>query len=160
MPAVLFGNSATLSGLVVVCQINKDTRMSATKHAKYFKNCLGVFQGGGCKAIAFVGAYRKAIEWRVFFSEVSGTSAGSIVAALVAAGATPDFLEEHLDALDFNKFISPPVKNSHSKRPRKAILKSLSSGKLKHYLDLENYLGLHSSEYRSLDGSNSKDAPQ
>lgn len=55
-----------------------------------FSNCLGVFQGGGCKAIAYVGAYRIAYENRIGFSHVAGTSAGAIFAALIAAGATPE----------------------------------------------------------------------
>ena len=25
---------------------------------KFFQNCLGVFQGGGCKGAAYVGAYK------------------------------------------------------------------------------------------------------
>ena len=70
-----------------------------SQHAKIdcttlFSNCLGVFQGGGCRAIAYVGAFRKAVEKGIAFSEVAGTSAGAIFAALIAAGATPDFLEK------------------------------------------------------------------
>ncbi len=34
-----------------------------TKHfTKYFTSCKGVFQGGGCKAIAYIGAYHKSLE--------------------------------------------------------------------------------------------------
>lgn len=38
-----------------------------TQATKHFKNCLGVFQGGGCKALAFVGAFKEAIARGVFF---------------------------------------------------------------------------------------------
>ena len=75
------------------------------EYTKYFTSCKGVFQGGGCKAIAYVGAYRRAYERGVFFSELAGTSAGSIIAALIAAGATPDYLEKLVNDLDFNRFI-------------------------------------------------------
>jgi predicted acylesterase/phospholipase RssA len=74
------------------------------KKTEHFKNCLGVFQGGGCKALAFAGAFKEASERGVFFSEVAGTSAGSIIAALVAAGATPDYIEEAIKKTDFSKF--------------------------------------------------------
>jgi len=57
-----------------------------------FCNCLGVFQGGGCKAIAYVGAYEVAKQNGIGFSHVAGTSAGAIFAALIAAGATPEQL--------------------------------------------------------------------
>ena len=43
-----------------------------------FINSKGVFQGGGCKAVAFIGAYESALENGVCFTEFAGTSAGSI----------------------------------------------------------------------------------
>ena len=75
---------------------------------KYFGNCKGVFQGGGCKAIAYVGAYREAYERGVNFSEVAGTSAGSIIAVLIAAGASPDKLESIVSKIDFRQFEKDP----------------------------------------------------
>lgn len=72
-----------------------------------FNNCLGVFQGGGCKALAFVGAYKEAKNRGVNFSEVAGTSAGSIIAALIAAGASPRDLEDLLEDIDFSSFKAP-----------------------------------------------------
>ena len=70
-----------------------------------FDNCKAVFQGGGCKAVAYVGAYQEAYNRGVFFSELSGTSAGAIIAALIAAGATPEQLKNIVMDLDFNEFI-------------------------------------------------------
>ena len=75
---------------------------------KYFNNCKGVFQGGGCKAIAYIGAYREAYERGVNFSEVAGTSAGSIIAVLIAAGASPDELESIVSKIDFRQFEKNP----------------------------------------------------
>lgn len=68
--------------------------------AKYFLNCRGVFQGGGCKAVAYIGAYRRAMECGIGFTEFAGTSAGSIIAALAAAGATADEMENFLYKFD------------------------------------------------------------
>jgi predicted acylesterase/phospholipase RssA len=82
--------------------------MSKTK-TKYFQNCLGVFQGGGCKGIAFAGAYQEAYERGVFFSELVGASAGSIVAVLIGAGATPQNLLEIMKDLNFSDFKRLPV---------------------------------------------------
>lgn len=70
-------------------------------YRKYFVNCKGVFQGGGCKAIAFIGAYQQALESGICFSGFAGTSAGSIVAALISAGATPKELNQFVSQIDF-----------------------------------------------------------
>ena len=48
----------------------------------------GVFEGGGAKGSAFVGALRALDEMGIWFSAVAGTSAGSITAAPIAAGYT------------------------------------------------------------------------
>lgn len=65
----------------------------------------GVFSGGGIKGFALIGAYEE-IEQRGFrFKRVAGTSAGSIVAALVAAGYTSGEIYEILDELDTSKLL-------------------------------------------------------
>jgi len=55
-----------------------------------------VFEGGGAKGMAFVGAYEAFVEQGHTFARLLGTSAGAITAALLAAGYTP---QEMLDAL-------------------------------------------------------------
>ncbi|MEZ8051764.1 patatin-like phospholipase family protein [Vibrio atlanticus] len=82
------------------------------KQTLHFKNCLGVFQGGGCKALAFAGAYEEAKRRGVYFSEVAGTSAGSLFAALVAAGASPQATEDLIKDTNFEQFKAPAEKNS------------------------------------------------
>jgi NTE family protein len=52
---------------------------------------FGIFEGGGAKGLAHVGAL-KAVEGRVSFLGLAGSSAGAIAAALVAAGYTADEL--------------------------------------------------------------------
>ena len=74
----------------------------------FFEACRGVFQGGGCRAPAHVGAYQAAIAAGVNFSEVAGTSAGSIIAALIGAGASPDFVTEHCAKLNLLDLLSKP----------------------------------------------------
>jgi len=53
---------------------------------------FGIFEGGGAKGLAHIGALKAGEEHRVNFLGVAGTSAGSIVAALVAAGWRADEL--------------------------------------------------------------------
>ena len=48
--------------------------------------CDAVFEGGGVKGIGLVGAVAATEELNYEFRNVAGTSAGAIVAALVAAG--------------------------------------------------------------------------
>jgi NTE family protein len=65
----------------------------------------GVFSGGGIKGIALVGAY-EAIENRGFrFKRVAGTSAGSIIASLIAAGYTSKEVYELINELDLKIFL-------------------------------------------------------
>lgn len=76
-----------------------DTKRSYTT---IYTNCKGVFQGGGAKAIAYVGAYEQALKMGVGFSEFAGTSAGSIVAAFAAAGASPGQMKDIVAHSDFS----------------------------------------------------------
>ncbi|WP_062048171.1 patatin-like phospholipase family protein [Bacillus sp. JCM 19034] len=64
----------------------------------------GVFAGGGVKAFSFIGALRVMEEKGFAFDRVAGTSAGSIIAALVKAGYTSEDLHVLLDELDVESF--------------------------------------------------------
>lgn len=75
---------------------------------KFFQNCLGVFQGGGCRGSAYVGAFEEAYKRGVGFSELVGTSAGSIIAVMIAAGASPAKLREIVLRLNFKEFLRKP----------------------------------------------------
>ena len=63
-----------------------------------------VFEGGGVKGIGLVGALgvleQAGYRWR----RVAGTSAGAIVAALVAAGYTAEELARLMRSLDYRRF--------------------------------------------------------
>lgn len=63
-----------------------------------------VLEGGGVKVIALIGAIRALEENGYTFERISGASAGSIVAALVAAGYSMSELEETFSNLDYKKF--------------------------------------------------------
>lgn len=104
--------------------------MSPSKYTKYFTSCKGVFQGGGCKAIAYVGAYKKAYERGVFFSELAGTSAGSIIAAFIAGGAKPEYLEKVVRNLNFKEFIT---KYKKANKLERFILNNILPKKYKKY---------------------------
>jgi NTE family protein len=65
----------------------------------------GVFSGGGIKGFALIGAYA-AVEKKGFrFKRVAGTSAGSLVAALIAAGYTSKEIAQLIGELDLKKFM-------------------------------------------------------
>ena len=61
-----------------------------------------VFEGGGLKGIALVGAYSVLEERGYRPQNVAGTSAGAIVAALLAAGYTAAELRQTIMECDFN----------------------------------------------------------
>jgi len=65
----------------------------------------GVFSGGSVKGLALIGAY-EAIEARgLRFKRLAGTSAGSLVAALIAAGYTSKQLREIVGKLDLRSLL-------------------------------------------------------
>jgi len=65
----------------------------------------GVFSGGGIKAFSLIGACQAVEEKGLRFKRVAGTSAGSIVAALIAAGYTSNEMAELVDELDLKSFL-------------------------------------------------------
>ena len=71
------------------------------------KKCDGVFEGGGVKGIGFAGAIEAVEQAGYEFENVVGTSAGAIVAALVAAGYTGKELKQVMSTVDYSKFREP-----------------------------------------------------
>lgn len=63
-----------------------------------------VLEGGGVKGIALVGAITVLMEHGYTFEKVAGTSAGSIVGALVASEFTADELVDTVNAVDYAQF--------------------------------------------------------
>lgn len=63
-----------------------------------------VLEGGGVKGIALAGAITVLMERGYEFNRIAGTSAGSIVGALVAAGFSRDELVSAVRSIDYRKF--------------------------------------------------------
>ena len=69
----------------------------------------GVFEGGGMKGIGLVGAASVIEAAGYEFVNLAGTSAGAIVATLLAAGYRADELKSIISELDFSTFEDPPL---------------------------------------------------
>ncbi len=63
-----------------------------------------VFEGGGVKGIALAGALCEVEKAGYEFENIAGTSAGAIVASLLAVGLTAQEIQNELEALDYSKF--------------------------------------------------------
>lgn len=69
---------------------------------------MAAFEGGGVKGAAYAGAYEAAISAGIRFSQVAGSSAGSVVAALIAAGASAASIRQRMLETDFTTLVAPP----------------------------------------------------
>jgi len=65
----------------------------------------GVFSGGGIKGLALIGAYEMIEEKGLKFTRLAGTSAGSIVAAFVAANYSSKEIKQLLEEIDLSLFM-------------------------------------------------------
>lgn len=68
-----------------------------------------VFEGGGVKGIALVGALSVLQEHGFQAQRVAGTSAGAIVATLCAAGYSPPEIHDLITGQDFTRFTDPTM---------------------------------------------------
>ncbi|MFC8662317.1 patatin-like phospholipase family protein [Streptomyces sp. NPDC057199] len=83
---------------------------SAATGASAKKNVVVVLEGGGVKSIALVGALKELCAPHTV-QRAAGTSAGGIVAALLAAGYTVPELEREMRSLDFASFQDGPARH-------------------------------------------------
>src|ERR1017187_2072642 len=111
----------------------------------FFQHCPMVFQGGGCRAVALAGAYKAALQAGVHATRVAGTSAGSIMAALVGAWATPERILQILSNTPFASFLTPPEPIGHDDRKLRFAAKIVSLFGFKDYANLLELGGFHSS---------------
>lgn len=70
-----------------------------------------VFEGGGARGIAFVGAIQAMEEEKVQWQRIAGTSAGAVIAALLASGYKGYEIRKHLKELDFSKLRGRTILN-------------------------------------------------
>jgi NTE family protein len=72
------------------------------------KFCDAVFEGGGVRGIGYVGAVQKFEQAGYKFRNVAGSSAGAIVASLIAAGFTASEMYDELSKINFESFKEAP----------------------------------------------------
>jgi predicted acylesterase/phospholipase RssA len=68
------------------------------------KKADAVFEGGGVKGIGLVGAVSEIEKAGYTFENLAGTSAGSIVASLLAVGYNAANIKTELEKLNYNEF--------------------------------------------------------
>lgn len=69
--------------------------------------CDAVFEGGGVKGLAFVGAIQETERRGYQFERLAGTSAGALIASLLAAGYSGKELETYSEQLSLSCFLDP-----------------------------------------------------
>lgn len=97
-----------------------------------------VFEGGGVKGISLAGAVKAAENAGMEFSRVAGTSSGSIVASVLAAGYQAGEIKRIIEETPFHSFLQrAPIFNTKLIGPalRVLIKKGLYSGEA-----LENWI--------------------
>ncbi|MEA2057873.1 MAG: patatin-like phospholipase family protein, partial [Actinomycetota bacterium] len=67
----------------------------------------GVFEGGGVRGVALAGAAAAALDLGYEFDQVVGTSAGALVASLLAADYSADELSASVCAVDWPELLDP-----------------------------------------------------
>ncbi|MFJ5622816.1 patatin-like phospholipase family protein [Peribacillus loiseleuriae] len=70
-----------------------------------------VFEGGGVRGIAFIGAIQAMEEEKVEWKRLAGTSAGAVVAALLASGYKSYEIRDRLSEFDFSKLRGRTIVN-------------------------------------------------
>ncbi len=65
----------------------------------------GVFSGGGIKGFSLIGAYEELEAKGFTFKRLAGTSAGSIIAAFIAAGYTSREIKEIMKETNVQTFL-------------------------------------------------------
>jgi len=67
----------------------------------------GVFEGGGVRGVALAGAAAAALDAGLEFDRAVGTSAGALVASLVAAGYGPGEMASSVCKVDWAGLLRP-----------------------------------------------------
>lgn len=95
-------NKTALFFILSLCLMARPTTAQTTPTT--YRNL--VFEGGGVRGIAYVGALRVLQERRILadIQRVGGTSVGAVTALLMALGYTPDEMETVLMTLNIGQF--------------------------------------------------------
>jgi NTE family protein len=90
-----------------------------------------VLSGGGARGIAHIGVIRVLEERRVPIDLITGTSMGSIIGGLYAAGYSPDEMESIVDGIDWaDAFDDSPPRKERSFRRKEDDLGFLTAMKI------------------------------
>jgi NTE family protein len=85
--------------------ILKSEKVPTSRGGGVVLRCDAVFEGGGVKGIAFVGAIQETERRGYCFHQLAGTSSGAIVTSLLAAGYSGKEIEEIMEELSFPYFL-------------------------------------------------------
>lgn len=85
--------------------VTNTVKPHSIQRVREMKPCNVVLEGGGVKGIGHVGAIRALEHAGYTFQNVAGSSAGAIVASLIAAGYSGDEMRELMKSVDYRKFI-------------------------------------------------------
>lgn len=84
--------------------MTKTQLLHRIKRVRKMLRCNGVLEGGGVKGIGHVGAVHALEQAGYRFERVAGSSAGAIVAALIAADYHGEEMAQLMKSLDYMKF--------------------------------------------------------
>src|SRR5690625_3164171 len=79
------------------------------KGVHVYMNIDAVFSGGGVKAFAFIGVLKQLAEQNYSIIRVGGTSAGAIIASLLAANYRAREIERIFTNLEMGQFLDAPI---------------------------------------------------
>ncbi|MGL4308173.1 MAG: patatin-like phospholipase family protein [Cetobacterium sp.] len=96
-----------------------------------------VLSGGGAKGAAHIGVLKVLENYHIPIDIITGTSAGSIVAAMYAIGYSPDEIEKIIINLQFNKLLS----NSPN-RALKSVIEKIDKDKYPISLEIDKNFDL------------------
>ena len=88
-----------------------------------WKSCCGVFEGGGVRGIGHVGAACAMQEAGYQFTDLAGSSAGAIAAALLAAGYSCDELKKEMESVlvDASQITADSYEEEESKKIKEKL---------------------------------------
>ncbi len=116
-----FAIAGILASLIALFPGPIDAAASGAANADDGRPRVGlVLSGGGARGAAHIGVLHVLEDLRVPIDYIAGTSMGSIIGGLYAAGMTPDEIEDTLNAMDWvNIFDDRPARETRSFRRKR-----------------------------------------
>ena len=95
--------------VIAVLVLTLSAPLAAEGPAKEEPKLVLVLSGGGARGIAHIGVIRVLEELHIAPDLIVGTSMGSIIGGLYAAGWSPDEMEEIVQTIDWNNIFTDRV---------------------------------------------------